>query len=257
MQESMAGSPMTAAKSYVGWWQLAGVDYLVDDAALDWLAPVEEVLSRPSEPRAVPKPQSPVAPPLTSTPRAKAPKASWPKSLAELQSALSHDGTLPGNGYGPRRAIPVGQHKPALMVIADYPEDSELEARQMGAIPLLHAMLRAIGIAPDACYFAALAHSRPTISSVPTDDLPQLGAFALHHIALVQPENLLLLGSSAALSLMQTDLMAARGVKRNINHDGGIVASLVTFHPRTLKAQRIFKAKAWQDLQILMQKDPV
>lgn len=45
--------------------------------------------------------------------------------------------------------------------------------------------------------------------------------------------------------------MDARGRLHDFNHDGGKLAAVATYHPRTLIARPALKAQAWQDLQML------
>jgi uracil-DNA glycosylase len=239
----------TVAQSCVDWWKLAGVDYLVEDEPIDWLAQAPVAAAKVVNPTPKPTISAAVAAPVA------APRALWPHTLEALASALHTDRSLPGNGHGMVSALPVGQAQADYMIIADFPEECELAAGQMGALPLLRNMLRAAGILPESCYFAALAYSRPATGALREADKIVLGEFIQHQIALVAPKKIILLGNSAAQILLGTDLMQARGNLRNINHVVRNMAALATFHPRTLAAQPILKAKAWADLQMVMQED--
>jgi uracil-DNA glycosylase len=237
----------TAAQSFVDWWKLAGVDYLVEDEPIDWLAeaPVAAVKV------ANPAPKTPISAAVAAP--VAAPRALWPDTLEALTSALHTDRSLPGNGHGIVSALPVGQAQANYMIIADFPEQCELAAGEMGALPLLRNMLQAAGIPLDNCYFAALAYSRPATGALREADKIVLGEFIQHQIALVAPKKIILLGNSASEILLGTDLMQARGNLGIINHIVGSMTAFVTFHPRTLAAQPILKAKAWADLQMVMQ----
>jgi uracil-DNA glycosylase len=239
----------TAAQSCVDWWKLAGVDYLVEDQPVNWLA--EASVAKVEVARTAPKASimASVTPPVA------APRAQWPDTLEALNVALQSDRSLPGNGHGVASALPAGQVSAEYMIIADFPDESELTAGQMGALPLLRNMLRAAGILPESCYFAALAYSRPTGGALRDGDKALLGEFIQHQIGLVAPQKIILLGNSAAEILLGTELMQARGNLGKINHVVRNMAALVTFHPRTLAAQPILKAKAWADLQMVMQED--
>lgn len=240
-----------AAQSFVDWWKMAGVDYWVEDAPIDWLAETP-----PAPPVEAARP---AARPVAAAEAIPAPvprvKAEWPGTFDELRAALMTDRSLPGNNYGPAIALPDGNAGAETLVISDYPEESELAAGRMGAFPLLQNMLRATGITPDKCCIAALAYTRPASGSLRESDKSVLRDFIHHQIGLIAPQRILLLGTSVTGLLLDTDLMAARGKLQNINHVGGNKAALATFHPRTLFLQPILKAKAWADLQMFMQED--
>jgi uracil-DNA glycosylase len=239
----------TAAQSFVDWWKLAGVDYLSHDEPIDWLAEAPVAAAKEVNPAPkIPIPAAVAAP-------VSAPRALWPDTLEALTSALQTDRSLPGNGHGLVSALPVGKAQADYMIIADFPEECELSAGQMGALPLLRNMLKAAGISPNSCYFAALAYGRPASGALRDDDRALLGEFIQHQIGLVSPQKIILLGNSAAEILLGTDLMQARGTLGIINHVVRNMTAFVTFHPRTLAAQPILKAKAWADLQMVMQED--
>jgi DNA polymerase len=71
----------------------------------------------------------------------------------------------------------------------------------------------------------------------------------------VRPQRLLLLGTAVSTALTGQELMAARAGLPDFNQDGRTMATVATFHPRTLLARPILKAQAWQDLQAIVKKD--
>jgi uracil-DNA glycosylase len=245
------------AESAIAWWRDAGVDYICDATAMDWLA------SQPA-PTAVP---STIDQPVKAAPSraietaiAIAPMvatADWPQDLPALQMACTTGMNLPGCHYSNHRIAPLGSTGARVMMISDFPEEAELVARSFGHGPvsaLLRNMLLAANVAPDFCFQTALALSRPATGALPKDDMLLLGDFVRHQIALVQPEIVLILGTAACEALLGQDLMRARGSLHYINHDDRKTAAVTTFHPRTLLAQPQLKGKAWQDLQILTRK---
>jgi uracil-DNA glycosylase len=247
MQVAVPDRGKLQADSFIAWWRDAGVDYLCADETTDWLA----------EP--VPIPEQPVTkerPAPSSIPTI---RTDWPNHFAGLMQAIASDLAIPGNGYGRHIAAPLAVADAALMVLCDFPEEAELAAASLGNGPtgqLLKAMVRAIGLDDAQVHIAALAHSRPASVALPPQDVSLLADFARHQIAVAKPQKLLLLGSAVSEILTGEDLMAARSNLRNFNHDGRNMAAVATFHPRTLLARPILKAQAWQDLQVLMKKDP-
>ncbi len=241
-----------AAQSFIDWWKMAGVEYWVEDAPVDWLA---EAPSPPPTAEPARRTVKPVVAAETVSAPARRIKTEWPGTFDELRAALMVDQSLPGNGYGTARALPAGNIGAETLVISDYPEESELAAGKMGTLPLLQNMLRAAGMEADNCCFAALAYTRPASGSLRETDKALLGEFMRHQIGLIAPKRILLLGTSTTTLLLGTDFMAARGILQYINHVGGNMAALATYHPRTLFLQPILKAKAWADLQMFMQED--
>jgi uracil-DNA glycosylase len=240
-----------AARSFIDWWKLAGVEYLVEDEPIDWLADAPAPLPEVELARPIAKAPVSASVPQQASPR----RTSWPDTLEALTAAVQADRTLPGNGHGVSSALPAGQVQAEYMIISDFPEESELAAGEMGALPLLQNILRAAGIVRESCFFSALAYSRPAGGALRDDDKSLLGDFIRHQIALIEPQKIILLGNSATDILLGTDLMQARGSLGKINHVVRNMAAVATFHPRTLAAQPILKAKAWADLQMLMQED--
>lgn len=254
MQQSLAHAPETLVRSYMEWWSLAGVETLCADAPTDWMqqpvaaeAPTQPAKAKPT----VAAPSLPTAPPTV-------PVAAWPSDLATLQSQIVGEARLPGTGYSSRRAGPVGASNAQLMLIGDIPEGDEIEAGYFGTGAtgrLIDAMMRAIGFDRASIYQTALAHSQPATGAIPPGDLANLAQFGRHHAALVAPTRILLLGNAACEAFLGRNLMDARGRLHDFNHDGGKLAAVATYHPRTLIARPALKAQAWQDLQMLANKE--
>ncbi len=239
------------ADSIHSWWRDAGVDYLCEDTAINWLS---EPTSSPVRAEEVTK-RSVAAPgPMATQPVL----TEWPNDFEGLQRAIANDPSLPGNNYSPARAAPLAVLAPKLMVFVDFPEEEDLHAGALGHGPvgiLLQAMLKACGYAPQNVHLSALAHSRPASGALVPSDTPLLADFARHQIKLCQPEQLLFLGSAVSETLLGQELMQARSNLPDFNQDGGSLTVVATFHPRTLLARPILKAQAWKDLQRIVRKD--
>lgn len=241
------------ADSILSWWRDAGVEYLCADQPINWLE--EQPQARPvvDEPnRSATISKNPVEAPAPA-------RTDWPGEFSALVTALASDPFLPGNSYSPARAAPVSVNNAAVMVIVDFPEEDDLQAGTFGHGPvgkLLHAMLKACGFAPDEVHITALAHSRPASGAIPQQDVSLLAKFAQHQIKVATPERVLLLGTAVSEALTGKELMEARGFLPDFNQDGGNLAVVVTFHPRTLLARPVLKAQAWKDLQRFVRKVP-
>ena len=111
-------------------------------------------------------------------------------------------------------------------------------------------------VARDVVHIAAVCARRPAAGRVDPAVEARLAAIALHHVRLVAPKRLLLLGNAASRAILGMDAATARGRLRGLNHEGrdkdpdiGVVAS---FHPRFLIEKPALKAEAWKDLQMLI-----
>ena len=245
-QGQFAASEMI--QSLNSWWELAGVDSAVGEEAVDWLAlEAKPAVVAPVPVKQVAQPELP----------AKA-KPEWPQDIETLRRMIFEGAALPGNTFGGRSVAPVGPDKAKLMVISDLPDADELAAGELGSGAtgkLLERMLAAIGMKFSDCYWTTLATTTPATGELADSVLPELAAFVRHQVSLIDPENIIILGSSACRALLGLELMEARGNLRDFNHDGGKMAVLTTFHPRTLIARPQMKAQAWKDLQMFVKKD--
>lgn len=224
-----------ATLSALRWWRDAGVDMLVDEQPRDWLA-----AARPPVPAA--------APPALALPAAD----TLPDTLPALAQWLADPATFAP--LGPRRFAATGDPAGALMLVTDMPEREDRAALMEGAAGrLLEAMLGAIGRDRASVYLAPLAPGRPASGRIDRALCPPLADALRRHVALARPRLVLLLGDLPATTLLDRPLAAARGRLHALNHDGGTVRALATFHPRFLLEHPACKADAWADLRLLLE----
>ncbi len=122
---------------------------------------------------------------------------------------------------------------------------------------LLHAMLRAAGIAADApAYFTNVLKCRPMGNRSPrADEVAACMPILRRQIRLVKPASLVALGRVAASALLggDVDLETLRGrVHAYVDEDGRSIPLVVTHHPASLLLHGQLKAEAWRDLNLLM-----
>lgn len=221
-----------ATLSALRWWHDAGVDMLVDEQPRDWLAP-----ARAPAPEA-----APTAPAGDALPGTLAALAAW---LADPQTFAP---------LGSRRFAATGDPAGGLMLVTDMPEREDRAALMEGAAGrLLDAMLGAIGRDRGSVYLAPLAPGRPASGRIDRALAPSLAVALRRHVALAQPRLVLLLGEQPAAALLDQPFAAARGRLHILNHDGGTVRALATFHPRFLLEHPVCKADAWADLRLLLE----
>ena len=230
MGAEFPGDWRTAAASTLDWWRDAGVDVLVDDSPRDWLA-----RERPAEPTVTPAPAASVL----------------PTTLADFLSWRAGDGA-PEAAWRGISVAASGPHDAALMVLVDCPDQGEDCLLGGAAGRLFDRMLAAIGLARDAVHLAAVCARRPVAGRMPREVQEELHRLARHHVDLLAPGRLLLMGDAASRALTGADVLRARGRLHPVNHAGGQAQAVATFHPRLLLERPAQKSDAWKDLQLLM-----
>ncbi|MDB5717235.1 MAG: uracil-DNA glycosylase superfamily protein [Sphingomonas bacterium] len=224
----------TGVLSALGWWQEAGIDMLVDDAPRDWLRPIAPAAPAPA---AIP---DPTPDPL-------------PATIAALHARLAAPG-LVANAVSPP-IPPSGDLASGLMLLTDMPESGDAAAGELltgDAGRLLDRMLAAIGRDRAAVYLAAIAPARPAGGRIAAEAVGELDRLALQHVILAQPKLLLLLGDAPARAILGLSLAEARGRIHDLNQRGATVRVVATFPPRHLLREQGAKAKAWDDLRMLL-----
>ena len=231
------------AASTLDWWRDAGVDTLVDDLPRDWFA----------APVAAP---AVAAAPVAATPLPA--NGALPATLAGLID-WRMGAEAPEAGWSGISIAASGPADADVMILVDCPDREDGPAATMlSGTPgrLFDRMLAAIGLSRETVHIAAVCARRPAAGRVDPAVEARLAAIALHHVRLVAPKRLLLLGNAASRAILGMDAATARGGLRGLNHEGrdkdpdiGIVAS---FHPRFLIEKPALKAEAWKDLQMLI-----
>lgn len=244
-------------ESYSNWWQLAGLETLVDEEPQNWLAPkADPVPDKPAPEVVSPVRQSEsalAAPAPSPVPTPLAPLA-MPDDWAAFQHWLATDAAVPGTRWHPQRIAPAGTQGAKLMVLALTPEMADQDAGQLfagDAGRLLDAMLGAIGLTRAQCYLASLALTRPPGGRIDGADLAALTPLLWHHLRLAAPAKLLLFGSDLAQLVFGSDLAALRGSLRDVNQSGVTIAAAATQHPLLLLDRPARKAAAWDSLKLL------
>ncbi|NYT39824.1 uracil-DNA glycosylase [Sphingomonas sp. R-74633] len=220
--------------SALEWWRDAGVETLQEDEARDWLA----------QPAPVQAAQIAVASPQPET---------LPDTLAAFTAWRTGE-TVPEAAWMTPLVGPSGPAQAALVVLTDMPEsDDQSELLAAGPVGTLFSrMLTAAGIARDSVYFLSLAAARPLAGRISPDQEDRLIEIARHHLKLLQPTKLLILGQTASRVVPETNDAAAANGLVDVNHFGGKTQALASLHPRFLLEQRpASKSEAWKHLLLL------
>ncbi|WP_440979819.1 uracil-DNA glycosylase [Sphingomonas pseudosanguinis] len=235
------------AASLLDWWHDAGVDLLVEDAPRDWMAePVQPVTFAPT-------PLTPAAPRTAAPVMAPAPTLLPDTLAAFLEWRLSD--AAPEASWDGVSLTATGPADAALMVLVDCPDRDDGEAGQiLSGAPgrLFDRMLAAIGQSRDTVHLASVCARRPLAGRTPADLETQLADIARHHVGLIRPRGLLLLGNAASRAVLGTELTSARGHLHAVDHKNGKSQAIASFHPRFLIEKPMAKAESWKDLQLLM-----
>lgn len=217
--------------SALEWWRDAGVDVLVDDEPHDWLA-------RPAPKREAVATEAAVA---------SAPAEALPDTLEAFVAWRLGD-AAPEAGWLTPRIAPAGPAG-ATMVLIDMPEADDGDSLLAGAPgKLLDRMLAAIGESRDSTYLASLAVARPLTGQIPAEAEPRLAELAAHHVALVAPKRLLLLGQAVKRVFATTNGSGDGNSGRDINLIGGSLEIVASYSPRFLMERPAAKAEAWKHL---------
>lgn len=229
-----------AAASALEWWQDAGVDTLVDDEMRDWFAP---------------PPPAPAAAAVASAAAAQA--LAVAEALPETLEAFvtwRTGASAPEAEWNAPWVLGPPRKNPLLMIVADMPEEEDTAESGLltGVVgTLLDRMLRTVGLSRDDVMLATVAAARPVTGRIPPQAESELARLTRHHVALVQPRHLLLLGAAPCRSILGPD--GERGSLQSLNHAGIECRTIASFHPRFLLERPRAKADVWRDLQSLFE----
>jgi uracil-DNA glycosylase len=225
------------------WWREAGVDQDFSDAARDWLesrapAVTEAAVAAPEQ---FIKPPAPAAPPLGGS------REHWPQELAAFTAWwLSEPSLDAGQVFG--RVAPRGPQNALLMVLVDHPEAGDSQVLLSGEQGrLVHAILAAIGIAPDQAYVASVLPRHMPMPDWSALTAAGLGQIALHHIALAAPQRVISFGANVS-SLLGHDPAKSADPLQQFYHVGPSIPALAAPGLTTLMARPRGKAALWQAL---------
>lgn len=221
--------------STLEWWRDAGVDMLVEDDPHDWLI------------RAAPP-----ADPATSPAAVTAPVAEiLPDTLDAFVEWRLGD-AAPEAGWLSPHFAPTGPADAEWVLLTDMPEAEDGERLMDGAAGrLLDRMLAAIGLSRESVHLASLAVARPMTGRIPPEQEARLIELARHHLTLLQPKKLLLLGQAASRVLTETNSGGSADSIHAVNHFGAKTLVVATFHPRFLLERPVAKSEAWKHLLLL------
>ncbi len=230
--------------SALDWWADAGVDTLVEEVPREWLA--------------VPLKAAPIAEGERARPQAASDlpaQTPLPDTLLAFTDWLMSSPDVPEAGPPAQRVRPSGDFSAGLMILLDMPDSEDAAKGQLlsGEVNILfEKMLTAIGRTRETVYLATLSPGRTPSGQISGEATAELTRIALHHIALVKPDKLWLMGQAVSRAILGADATPGHGRLRSFNQEGRSVDAVASFAPRFLLQQPKWKAGAWTDMQALI-----
>lgn len=236
-----ASSPTLADQfaAALDWWREAGVDSDFVEQPVNMLATPAPAPAVEAPAPAKPQRQEALAPVVA---RIGGEPASWPATLAEFSTWWLTEPTLDEAPKG-NRVPPRGVAGAELLVLVPMPEagdGAQLLSGKQGQ--LVAAMLRAMGIAEEAAYFAAALPRHTPVADWEALRAAGLGQVLLHHLTLAQPRRIMVLGQDV---LPLLGLEKRQGV-RNLPLPESEVPLLASLAPEILLGNPRFRADLWR-----------
>ncbi len=263
-------------RSLLHFYADAGVEWLLEEEAVDRIAEFEAMRAARGLAAAAPRETPPPArqqPARQEQPRAPAPApmpnvaipdsqavaeaefaAGSARSLEELRTAMEAFNGCNLKTSARCLVFAEGNAKPSVMVIgampnADDDRDGRPFAGRQGA--MLDRMLAGIGLARADLLLTNIVPWRPPGNRPPSQREADIcRPFIERQIALAEPEHLLILGNFAARFLLRSNdtIHQLRGEWRQVEIAGRTVPAFATLHPQDLVTAPVSKRLAWQDL---------
>jgi DNA polymerase len=253
------------------WYAAMGVDCALGEQPVDRFAQSAQkaALLAPADPPAPKTPSSP-APALGQPPRAPLAalsqdaaaagareQATSAQTLDELREKLAaFDGCALKNS-ATQLVFADGAPDAKIMIVGEGPgaDEDRIGKPFVGrAGQLLDKMLAAIGLDRTKVYIANVVPWRPPGNRTPTpQELALCLPFVRRQIELVAPDFVVLLGASAAQTLLneKEGIMRLRGHWRDSRCGDRTLRALPMLHPAYLLRAPLKKAQAWRDLRTL------
>lgn len=257
-----------AFKSLLEWWQQAGVDILTQESPRDWLL---ESSAKNISPQSISdfsekksrKPNKTLEGEQT-LPNFNSAESSLSPLIKNIPQNISDFLLWLQEIFGENCVFSDIKISPDLMVLSASPEAEDIEQKQLfsGKMgQLLSAMLETLSIKKQDVYFATMS---PVVSRVDYMDISNKEDSALnfhdysfiarHHICLIKPRYLLLLGDAPNRALLQMNTTDARGKIHAIAVNNDNIDAFALLHPKMLLETPSLKAIAWKDLRVLKRK---
>ena len=260
----MNAQPQLSDEEILAWYVENGVDEALAATPQNRL---DEAPATLSSPRPAPVPVADIKGSAAAKVDALA-AARAAQTLDELRAAVAAFDGLAIRKTATNMVFSDGNPKARVMVIGEAPgADEDKQGKPFVGVSgqLLDKMLAAIGLSREAedpgkaAYISNILNWRPPGNRTPSPaEIDICLPFIERHIALAQPEVILLMGGVAAKALLNTDegITRLRGKVTTYQPltaeiGGRDVVCIPTFHPSFLLRTPVKKREAWADLLLL------
>jgi uracil-DNA glycosylase len=261
-------TPDTAARELLAFYADAGVDALVGEAPVDWLAAAQ--LGAAPQPDQVAEPTSATPARTPPAPVAAAASAAAPAapdvavmaareaarsaaSLDELRAILAKFEGCALRTTAKQLVFADGNPQARVMFVGEAPgREEDLEGLPFvgRSGKLLDLMMAAINLNRTTAYIANIIPWRPPGNRTPTPQESQICVpFILRQIELANPDILVCLGGPSAQTLLglKDGIKRTRGKWFSFRTGTREIRAIATFHPAYLLRSPLEKRFAWRD----------
>lgn len=230
--------------SAIAWWRDAGVDLDFNDSPTNWMGNAQqasEIQGSEEEPQAPASAKSDFSDRIGGDPR------NWPKSLDAFSSWWLSEESL-AEGEPDLRVPPRGPARPELMVIVPEPQPGDTRRLLDGTDgTFLANVFSAMEIDETSVYLASAIPRNMPLADWEELARRGLGEVVLHHVALVAPRRVLVLGRNM-LPLLAHDPATGNADFLEIGDNGnkGMIPLLASWDLATLRARAKARAGLWR-----------
>lgn len=254
--------------SYWQWWHMAGVEHGYAEEPSGWLHSSDTENAAPKSEPVAPIQTSNIKQSVSLHPHQNknAEQQNYSRhNLADPAALADHPKELPNSyddiaqwwetsddlvmisGNGPR-IFPVLKPSPKLLIISDMPaEDDNISLFTGASGTLLSNILQAVRIESDDAAILSILPQYSLDTSMELDRKHYWSQIAQHLIALIEPQNIMLVGNFPKAIITEKDIAENRRSLQNINHNQRSIPLSASAHPRTLVEKPTLKRAAWRD----------
>ncbi|HJS31506.1 MAG TPA: uracil-DNA glycosylase [Alphaproteobacteria bacterium] len=245
-----------AALAALRWLAEMGADEPISETPVDrFLASTPREAPRPIPPASVGRAISSAGAPRAEAELSARESAAKARTLAELESTLAGFDGCALKATATRLVFADGNPKARIMFVGEAPgADEDRQGKPFVGVSgqLLDRMLSWIGLDRSTVYISNILPWRPPGNRAPTPaEIAICLPFIERHIELVDPAILIMLGGTAAKTLLGTaeGINRLRGRWMDYSSQGlpRPLPALATFHPAYLLRQPAQKRDAWRD----------
>ena len=242
------------------WYQELGINIAVGESPANHSVPVRSIPPKDSLSKKAPVTAAPqISSPSNHPPMTPPTDLKDCKTLADLRRALETFEGCALKKTAMNLVFADGNPNAKVMLVGEAPgADEDRQGVPFVGVSgqLLDRMLATIGLDRTSVYITNIVNWRPPGNRQPTpQEIAMCKPFVEKHIALVNPEILVLVGGVAMKTLYNTNdgIMRLRGTWQSYTSPGlpAPIKAIATYHPSFLLRSPGQKAQSWQDLLMI------